>query len=125
MGWADVTNHFLTNNMSGAWIGSWFVNEKKWAELPDHLKELWMASIGAGHDYRNQWYWGGEAKLRATGDKLKLTTIPADQWATVEEAALKFWDEVAAESEEKAKVVKVFKEYNALLKKAGGLYSAG
>ncbi len=109
VGWADVTNHFLTNNCWGAWIGSWFVNDEQWAELPDPLKELWMASIGAGYDYRNQWYWGGEAGLRATGDKLKLTAIPADQWATVEEAALKFWDEVAAESEEKAKVVKVFR----------------
>ena len=29
VGWADVTDHFTTNNISGAWIGSWFVNEKK------------------------------------------------------------------------------------------------
>ena len=33
-------------------------------------------------------------------------------------------DEIAAESEEKAKVVKVFKQYNEVLKKAGGIYSA-
>ncbi len=26
VGWADVTNYFLTNNISGAWIGSFFVN---------------------------------------------------------------------------------------------------
>jgi hypothetical protein len=26
VGWADVTDYFLTNNISGAWIGSWFAN---------------------------------------------------------------------------------------------------
>ncbi|MCC7252638.1 TRAP transporter substrate-binding protein [Hyphomicrobium sp.] len=124
VGWADVTDHFLTNNMSGAWIGSWFVNEKKWAELPPHLQQLWLASVDACHHYRNYWYWGGEAKLRATGDKLKLTSIPNEEWATVEAAALKFWDEVAAESEVKKKVIDVFREYNGLLKKAGGIYAA-
>ena len=59
------------------------------------------------------------------GDKLKLTTIPAAEWAEVENAALKFWDEIAAESELKAKVVSIFKEYNQILKKAGGVYTQG
>jgi TRAP-type mannitol/chloroaromatic compound transport system substrate-binding protein len=125
VGWADVTDHFTTNNISGAWIGSWFVNEKKWADTPEHLKQLWLACVDAGHTYRNHWYWGGEAKLRASGDKLKLTTIPASEWAEVENAALKFWDEVAAEGELKAKVVSIFKEYNENLKKAGGVYTQG
>jgi TRAP-type mannitol/chloroaromatic compound transport system substrate-binding protein len=43
VGWADVTDYFLTNNISGAWIGSWFVNQQRWAELPDHLKSVVMA----------------------------------------------------------------------------------
>ena len=71
VGWADVTDYFLTNNISGAWIGSWFVNEERWAELPDHLKSVVMAATEAGHTYRNQWYWGGEAALRANGNKTK------------------------------------------------------
>lgn len=125
VGWADVTKYFLTNNISGAWIGSWFVNEKRWAELPEHLKQLYLTCVEAGHTYRNQWYWGGEAKLRATGTKLELTTVPAAEWALVEDAAKKFWDEVAAESELKAKVVSIFKDYNATIGKAGGLYSCG
>ena len=123
VGWADVTDHFTTNNMSGAWIGSWFVNEKSWTDIPEHLQKLWLSCVDACHQYRNQWYWGGEAKLRATGDKLKLTTIPAAEWAEVEAAALTFWDEVAAESETKAQVVAIFKEYNDILKKAGGVYA--
>lgn len=124
VGWANVTKYFTTNNISGAWIGSWFANEKKWAELPDHLKQLYMSCMEAGHTFRNQWYWGGEAKLRATGDKLELTTVPASEWKEVENAALKFWDEIAAESEIKAKVIQIFKDYNGIINKAGFPYSA-
>jgi TRAP-type mannitol/chloroaromatic compound transport system substrate-binding protein len=125
VGWADVTDYFTTNNISGAWIGSWFANEKKWAELPEHLKALYMSCMEAGHTFRNQWYWGGEAKLRATGDKLELTTIPANEWKEVENAALKFWDEIAAESEVKAKVIEIFKQYNKVIDKAGFPYAVG
>lgn len=125
VGWADVTDYFTTNNISGAWIGSHFANEKKWADLPEHLKAIYMASLEAAHTFRNQWYWGGEAKLRATGDKLELTTIPAEEWKQVEQAALKFWDEIAAESELKAKVIQIFKDYNAIINKAGFPYAIG
>jgi hypothetical protein len=47
VGWADVTDYFLTNNISGAWIGSWFANEEKWNALPEHLKQLYMACMEA------------------------------------------------------------------------------
>ncbi|MGB3813348.1 MAG: TRAP transporter substrate-binding protein [Shinella sp.] len=125
VGWADVTDHFLTNNISGAWIGSFFVNEKKWAELPDHLKKLVMTAIEAGNNYRDQWYWGGEAKLRAEGTKLKLTSIPAAEWKVVEDAAKVFWKEIAGQSETAAKVVKIFEDYNAVINKAGPPYVNG
>ncbi|MDZ7602576.1 MAG: C4-dicarboxylate ABC transporter, partial [Hoeflea sp.] len=122
VGWADVTDYFLTNNISGAWIGSWFANEAKWNALPEHLKALYMSCMEASHTFRNQWYWGGEAKLRATGDKLQLRTVPAAEWKQVEDAAVKFWDEIAAESETKAKVIEIFKEYNGVINKAGFPY---
>jgi TRAP-type mannitol/chloroaromatic compound transport system substrate-binding protein len=125
VGWADVTDYFLTNNISGAWIGSFFVNEKRWSDLPDHLKSLVMACIESGHFFRNQWYFGGEAKLRAEGTKLKVQTIPASEWRAVEDAASKFWDEVAETGETAAKVVQIFKDYDAVRQKAGGLYTCG
>src|SRR3546814_9334190 len=101
------------------------LNEKKWAELPDHLKTLVMAAIEAGNNYRDQWYWGGEARLRAGGTKLKLTSIPTAEWKPVEDAAKVFWREIAETGETAAKVVKVFEEYNAVLEKAGPPYTKG
>ncbi|WP_238368429.1 TRAP transporter substrate-binding protein [Mesobacterium pallidum] len=123
VGWADVTDYFLTNNISGAWIGSFFVNEERWAELPDHLKTLVMAGIEAGHTYRNQWYWGGEARLRAQGDKLALREVPSAEWKQVEEAAVKFWDEIAEEGEVHQKIVGIFREYNSVINSAGAPYT--
>ncbi len=122
VGWADVTNYFLTNNISGAWCGSFFANNERWEELPDRLKELFRVCADQSHYYRQWWYWGGEANLRVHGTKMELTTIPDAEWQQVEDAALAFWDEVAAESETKAKVVEILKQYNADMVKAGRPY---
>ena len=122
VGWAGATGHFLTNSISGAWIGHFFANQKRWEEVPEHLRELMKTVFDQSHYYRQHWYWSGEAKLRVTGDKMKLTTIPAEEWGTVEAAAKEFWDEIAAESEVKARVVAKIKEYNDAMAKAGPPY---
>ncbi len=122
VGWADVTNYFLTNNISGAWCGSYFANSDSWDKLPEHLKALFNVCADSSHYYRQHWYWGGEAHLRTKGTKLKLTTIPDEEWATVENAAAKFWDEIAKTSPRAAKVVGIFKEYAAVMEKAGRPY---
>jgi TRAP-type mannitol/chloroaromatic compound transport system substrate-binding protein len=123
VGWSKVAPYFLTNNISGAWIGSHFVNPQRWADLPEHLKQIVMAGIEAGHTYRNQWYWGGEARLRAQGDKLKLRSIPQKEWKTVEDAAVVFWDEMAQEGEVAAKIVQIFRDYNEVIGNAGPPYT--
>jgi TRAP-type mannitol/chloroaromatic compound transport system substrate-binding protein len=122
VGWANVTNYFLTNNISGAWIGSFYVNEAAYMKLPEHLKALLQSTIEASHTYRNQWYWGGEARLRVEGDKLELTSIPDEEWAQVEEAAITFWDEIAETSERAKKVVEIFRNYNRIQRHAGQPY---
>ncbi len=122
VGWADVTNYFLTNNISGAWIGSYFANTASWEKVPPHLQQLFRLCMDNSHYYRQYWYWAGEAKLRVQGEKLQLTTIPDEEWATVEAEALKFWDEIAALSDRNARVVQIFKDYNALMAEAGRPY---
>ncbi len=122
VGWADVTDYFLTNNISGAWIGSYFANTERWNEVPEHLKTLFKLCMDSSHYYRQYWYWGGEAHLRTKGTKLKLTTIPDAEWKTVEDEALKFWDEIATKSPRSAKVVQIFKDYNDTMSKAGPPY---
>ncbi len=84
-----------------------------------------MAAIEAGHTYRNQWYWGGEARLRAQGDKLELRTVPAAEWDEVENAAKEFWKEIAQEGEIHQKIVDIFREYNGVINQAGPPYTNG
>ena len=122
VGWADVTGYFLTNNISGAWIGHFFSNMDRWNELPPHLQTLVATCFEQSHYYRQHWYWAGEARLRVEGTKLQLTTIPDAEWATVDAAARVFWDEIGAESETKARVVQVFKDYNSAMDRAGRPY---
>ena len=122
VGWTDVTDYFLTNNISGAWSGSFFANLDRWNELPEHLQELFQITMDSSHYYRQWWYWAGEAQLQTQGTKMKLTTIPDDEWAIVEVAARKFWDEIAAESEVKGKVVSILKDYKQVMEEAGRPY---
>ena len=122
VGWADVTKYFLTNPISGGWAGGWFVHTESWEKLPDHLKQLYKLTIEKSHYYRLHWYWWGEANYRAHGKKLQLTTIPSKEWAQVQKAALKFWDEIAKKSPRNAKVVEILKEYVKTREAAGDPY---
>ena len=122
VGWADVCNYALLNNVTGAWCGSYFVNSESWAKVPPHLQELYKITIDQSHYYRQVWYWGGEANLRVHGDKMELTTIPAAEWDTVVKDAEDFWEELASENERARKVIDIFKEYNQVMEKAGVPY---
>ena len=86
--------------------------------MPEHLKTLYLLSMDSSNYFRQHWYWWGEAHYRTSG-KLGLTAIPAEEWATVQTAAETFWDEIAAESERKAEVVQILKDYTAVMNKAG------
>lgn len=121
-GWADVCKYYLTNNINGGWIGSYFANSEKWNALPEHLKILFRLTCDSSHYYRQHWYWWGEAHYRVTGGKMQLTSIPDAEWKQVETEAHKFWDEVAARSPRCARVVEILKQYNAEMEKAGRPY---
>ncbi|MEQ8698318.1 MAG: TRAP transporter substrate-binding protein [Bauldia litoralis] len=125
VGWANVTKYFLTNNITGAWIGSFFANSERWAEVPDHLKTLFQLTMDSSHYYRQWWYWGGEAKLRVEGDKLELTSIPESEWNQVVKAAETFWADIAKESDRSARVVEILKNYAGVMEKAGPPYRYG
>lgn len=122
IGWADVCKYALTNNICGAWCGSYFANSASWEKVPPHLKQLFMSTIDQSHYYRQVWYWGGEAKLRVLGEKLELTSIPPEEWAQVEKDAESFWDEVASSSPRAGRIVQTFKDYTAVMEKAGYPY---
>ena len=118
VGWADVTNYFLTNNISGAWAGSFFfANMDRWNELPEDMQTLFRVCCDQSHYYRQ--YGGIGVVVRVNGTKMQLTSIPDAEWARAENATVAFWDEIAAEGPVQAKVVDIFRKYNADMQKAG------
>jgi TRAP-type mannitol/chloroaromatic compound transport system substrate-binding protein len=125
VGWANVTKYYLTNNISGAWLGSYFANTERWEALPEHLKTLFRLCMDSSHYYRQHWYWWGEANYRTTGGKLELTSIPESEWKTLEDEGLKFWDEIAAQSDRSRRVVEILKAYRATMVQAGPPYRYG
>lgn len=125
VGWADVSNYYLTNNISGAWAGSYFANTDRWNEVPEHLQTLFRLCMDNSHYYRQHWYWWGEAHYRTTGGKLELTSIPESEWQRLEDEAMAFWDEIAAESERSARVVQILKNYRETMQQAGPPYRYG
>jgi TRAP-type mannitol/chloroaromatic compound transport system substrate-binding protein len=124
VGWANVLKYYLTNPLSGAWAGSYFVNSDKWNALPPHLQQLYRMMIDTSHYYRQHWYWAGEANFRLNG-QLELTTLPESEWSQVETAAQTFWDQIAGQSERSGRVVEIIKKYNADMVKAGPPYRYG
>lgn len=54
VGWADVTNYFLTNNISGAWIGHFFANMEKWNDLPEDLQTLFVWQVAVSPEARGR-----------------------------------------------------------------------
>lgn len=122
VGWADVTDYYLTNPVSGAWSGGWFVNTEAWEKVPVHLQQLFRLAVDKSHYYRLHWYWYGEAHYRTKGGKMELTTIPDEEWKVVEEAAYKYWDKIAAKTPRNARVVKILKDYIATMEAAGAPY---
>jgi TRAP-type mannitol/chloroaromatic compound transport system substrate-binding protein len=122
VGWADITSYYLTNNINGAWAGSYIANQDRWDELPEHLKTIFNLTIDSSHYYRQHWYWWGEAHYRTTGGNLELTTIPETEWKAVEDEAMAFWDEVAETSDRNRRVVDILKKYAETMRGAGAPY---
>ena len=60
-----------------------------------------------------------------TGGKLELTSIPEAEWQIVENKALEFWEEIAAESDRRPRVVQILKNYRETMVKAGPPYRYG
>ena len=130
VGWADVTNYFLTNNISGAWSG--LVLCQPWTagtSCPPHLQSPApsLAWTDSSHYYRQWWYWGGEAHLRVPTGHQDAADLHSRRGMGPGGGRCRrvFWDEIAAESETKAKVVDIFRKYNDDMQKAGRPYRYG
>ena len=123
VGWADICKYALKNSLTGARFGSYFANSRSWDRLNPKLQELYKMSIQSSNNYRQAWYWSGEANLQVNGKKMELTTFSKNEWSRVTKDSKAFWDETSKISPRTAKVVDALKLYKSTMEKAGYPYS--
>jgi len=119
--WIDYCDYFLTQPISGGWLGSWFVNTESWEALPPDLQELWLISIDQMNYHRENWYYWGEAWYRSHGEFI-VTELSEEDWAKLMALKEPLYDEVAAMSPRCAKVIQIIREHQADSSAAGGPY---
>jgi len=122
VGWSDVTNHLPTNNISGIRAGSFFATMERWSALSDDPQTLSRFCSDRSHRYCKWWYRWGEANLRRNNPNMEMTSIPVEEWATIEAASQVVCEKTAAESGVKLCVVDTLKKYDADKVKAGRPY---
>ena len=114
--WYEVYPYFLTNRIAGCTLTRWMVNKDAFEKLPQDLQDLMELGIRAGALRAILYYYDDEPKQRR---KFKMTTMPAADWAKIKESMDKHMDEIAKTSERAAKLVKIFREYNAEVQELG------
>ena len=130
VGWADVTNYFLTNNISGAWCGFLLrqyrtAMERSCRRPPERALEDHHGF--SSHYYRQWWYWGGEsaaAERQRHQDETHHHSRPGVGRPWKAAAKSSSGTRSLRTSETKAKrVVQILKDYaDALMDKAGKPY---
>ena len=123
LGWVDFAPNFLANHITGAWLGSYFVNSKSWNALPSRMQELFRFCVESSHYSRLHWYWKSEAHIRVKQKKHTQTTISNYEWQEIKDEAYSYWNEVAKMSSRNSKVIKILREYNEVINAAGYPYS--
>ena len=119
VGWSNVLTHYLTNNINGA-LDRLLLRQLRALGRGAGAPEAALPALAwTARTTTASTGTGGARRTTAPSGKLELTSIPAEEWATVQAAAVTFWDGIAAESERKAKVVQILKDYTAVMEKAG------
>ena len=122
VGWSDVANYHPTRSISGARAGSFFATMERWSALSDDPQTLSRFCSDRSHRYCKWWYRWGEANLRRNNPNMEMTSIPVEEWATIEAASQVVCEKTAAESGVKLCVVDTLKKYDADKGKAGRPY---
>ena len=121
-GQSDVTNHVLTNNISGARAGSFFATIERWSALSDDPQSLFRVCCDQSHRYCKWWYRWGKANLRGSNPNMEMTSVPVEEWTIIEGASQVVCEKSAAESGVKLCVVDTLKKCNADKGRAGTPY---
>lgn len=111
----DVNKYHLRPALNVAATDIWLVNKKAVDKLPKDLQEILLQTLEEQFWLRtNQYIYLENTTLSKVQKKLgvELITLPPQEYAKMQAAALKIWDEVAKKGPKCAKAVKMLKDFN-------------
>jgi TRAP-type C4-dicarboxylate transport system substrate-binding protein len=111
----DVNKYHLRPALNVAATDIWLVNQKAFDKLPKDLQEILLTTLEEQFWLRTNQYIFLENKALSKVIKEKgveLITLPPAEYAKMQTAAIKIWDEVAQKGPQCAKAVGMLKDFN-------------
>lgn len=108
--WYEVFPYMLSNRISGCTLTHWIINEKKWKKMPEDLQNILSLGLKAGALRAVLYYYDDEPRNRK---HFKMTTLSDADWAKIQASQDKRYDEIAKISDRTAKLVEIYRDYNA------------
>jgi TRAP-type mannitol/chloroaromatic compound transport system substrate-binding protein len=114
----DVNKYHLRPALNVASTDIWLVNQKAFDNLPKDLQEILTTTLEEQFWLRTNQYIYLENKTLSKIIKeqgVELITLPPEEYAKMQTAALKIWDEVAQKGPQCAKAVGMLKDFNRMM----------
>ncbi len=111
----EISKYHLRPALNVAATDIWLVNKKAFDKLPEDLQEILVSTLEEHFWLRTNQYIYLESLVLSKiqrEDNVTLITLPPEEYAKMQKAALKIWDDVAALSPECAEAVEMVKEFN-------------
>jgi len=115
MGFYDIAKYHLRPALSISAVDAWLINKKELAKIPKDLQKILLSTLNEHFFLRTNQYIYLEGKTLAKIQKekgVKLLTLPPEEYAKMQVAARKMWDEVAKKGPQCAKAVQMLKDFN-------------
>lgn len=115
MGFYELNKYHLRPPLNIAGTDIWLINKKALAKIPEDIQKILLSTLDEHFFLRSNQYIYLENKTLSKAQKEKgveLITLPPGEYAKMQKAALKMWDDVAEKSPECAKAVQMLKDFN-------------
>ena len=114
----DINKYHLRPALNVAATDIWLVNEKAAAKLPADIQATLFSTLEEQFWLRTNQYIYLENKTLAKIQKkmgVELIPLPPAEYALMQKAALKIWDDVAKKGPQCAKAVQMLRDFNKMM----------
>lgn len=111
----DVNKYHLRPALNVAGTDIWLVNQKAFDKLPEDIQKILVSTLDEQFWLRTNQYIYLENKTLSKVQKeqaVQLITLPPEEYAKMQTAALVIWDDVATKGPQCAKAVEMLKDFN-------------